>query len=165
MTGREHSVQEVAKGVLLLGLVAVGSVLLFLDSWQALAGRWLQWTNGYDHGWMIAALSAWLVWRERKVLATGRPYWPGLILVAGAATGWLLARAADVGIGQEIMLPALLWCATLTVFGPAAARALAFPLGVLYFASPSAGTYGLSRPATTRNWDLRTGVGSHRTAC
>jgi hypothetical protein len=74
-------------------------VLLFLESWQALAGRWVQWSYGYDHG-------------------------------------WLLARAADVGIGQEILLPVLLWSATLTVFGPAAARALAFPLGFLYFAIP-----------------------------
>ena len=41
-----------------------------------------------------------------------------------------------MGIGQEILLPVLLWGATLTVFGPAAARALAFPLGFLYFAIP-----------------------------
>ena len=123
-------------GLLLFGIVAAASVLLFLDSWQALAGRWLQWSYGYDHGWLIAALPAWLVWRERNVLAAGRPCWPGLILVAGAAAGWLLARAADVGIGQEILLPVPLWGATLTVFGPVAARALAFPLGFLYFAIP-----------------------------
>jgi exosortase A len=122
--------------VLLFGIIAAASVLLFLDSWQTLAARWVQWSYGYDHGWMIAALSAWLVWRERNVLATGRPFWPGLILLAGVAAGWLLARAADVGIGQEILLPVLLWGTALTVFGPAAARALAFPLGFLYFAIP-----------------------------
>ena len=136
MTGREHSVRGTAGGLLLFGIVAAGCVLLFLASWQALAGRWVQWSFGYDHGWLIAALSAWLVWRERNVLAAGRPCWPGLIVVAGAAAGWLLARAADVGIGQEILLPVLLWGATLTVFGPVAARALAFPLGFLYFAIP-----------------------------
>jgi len=98
VTGREHSVAGATGGLLLFGILAAGSVLLFLDSWQLLAGRWVQWSYGYDHGWLIAALSAWLVWRERKVLAAGRPCWPGLILVA--------------------------------------ARALAFPLGFLYFAIP-----------------------------
>jgi exosortase A len=111
-------------------------MLLFLESWQSLAGRWVQWTFGYDHGWLIAALSAWLVWRERDALAAGRPWWPGLLLVGGAAFGWLVARAADVSLGQEVMLPVLLWAAALTAFGRAAARALAFPLAFLYFAVP-----------------------------
>jgi exosortase A len=136
VTDREHSASSAWRGVLLFGLLAAGCVWLFFASWQSLAGRWVQWTFGYDHGWLIAALSVWLVWREREVLAAGRPAWAGLVLVAGAAFGWLLARAADVSLGQEVMLPVLLWTAALTVFGSAAARALAFPLAFLYFAVP-----------------------------
>ena len=136
MTGREHTARGASRGVLLYGLVAAGSVVLFLESWRELAARWMEWSLGYDHGWLIAALSAWLVWRERDVLAVGRPCWPGLVLVAGAAMAWLVARAADVGIGQQLLLPVLLWSAALTVLGPVAARALAFPIGFLYFAVP-----------------------------
>lgn len=136
MTDREHPARDAWKGVALFGLLAAGCVLLFLPTWQSLTARWVQWTFGYDHGWLIAALSAWLVWRERSVLAAGRPWWPGLVPVAGAAFAWLVARAADVGVAQEVMLPVLLWSAALTAFGPAAGRALAFPLAFLYFAVP-----------------------------
>ena len=91
----EHSAPGAAGGLLLFGIVATGSVLLFLASWQALAGRWVQWSYGNDHGWLIAALSAWLAWRERNVLAASCPCWPRLILVARAATQSMDASATS----------------------------------------------------------------------
>jgi exosortase A len=118
------------------GVIAAGCVVAFLPSWSILAERWLHWSFGYDHGWLIAGVAAWLVWRERSLLAAGRHWWPGLAIVLLAGLGWLAARSIDVVIGQEIMLPVLLWGAALTVFGGRAARALLFPLGFLYFAIP-----------------------------
>lgn len=124
------------RGFALFVLLATGTILLYLDSWRALAARWGEWTFGYDHGWLIAALSAWLAWRERDALAAARPWWPGLVLVAATAAAWLVARAGDVALGQHVVLPVLLWSVALAALGPAAARALAFPLGFLYFAIP-----------------------------
>jgi len=126
-----------ARGALItFGVLAAGCVVAFLPTWTGLADRWVRWSFGYDHGWLVAAVSVWLVWRQRTALAAGRPWWPATAAVLVAGFVWLLAHSVHVEIVQEIMLPLLLWCALLTVFGLRAGRALIFPIGFLYFAVP-----------------------------
>ena len=92
----------------------------------------------FAHGYLIAPISAWLIWRRRHALAalTPQPNFLVLPLLALVGFGWLLAALAEVGVVQQyclaIMIPLMVW----TVLGNRVAWTLAFPLFFLLFAVP-----------------------------
>ena len=92
----------------------------------------------FAHGYLIAPISAWLIWRRRHELAslTPQPNFLVLPLLALTGFGWLLAALAEVGVVQQyclvFMIPLLVW----TILGNQVAWALAFPLFFLLFAVP-----------------------------
>jgi exosortase A len=92
----------------------------------------------FAHGYLIAPISAWMIWRRRDELAmlSPQPNFLVLPLLALLGFGWLLAALAEVGVVQQyclvLMIPLLVW----TILGSRVAWALAFPLFFLLFAVP-----------------------------
>jgi exosortase A len=118
-------------------LLVVAGVLLY---WPSVASLWARWQPdpSYSHGWLIFAISGWLIWREARAgsLDDGRPSTLGVIALLGLGAAWLLAMAGSIGVVQWLLLPALMFAAAFALFGWAALRRLWFPLGFTLFAIP-----------------------------
>jgi len=136
-TGVEHADRawRDALPVLVIALVWVGA-------WFAATGRdmvetWAN-TETYAHGFVVAPISLWLVWRMRDRLRemTPRPSWPAVVLLAGAGFGWLLGQFGAVNALSQASFVAMLVLTVPAVVGLRIARALMFPLGFLFFAVP-----------------------------
>jgi EpsI family protein len=90
------------------------------------------------HGFFIVPGVAALAWGRRTELARITPAAaPGaLLLLAALSLIWLLAKAGDIHAIQQVAVLAMCVGLTWAVVGAAAVRALAFPLGLLFFAAP-----------------------------
>lgn len=93
----------------------------------------------FAHGFLIFPISIYLVWSRRKTLAeiTPRPDLRGLVVMAGLGFGWLFSEAGSVLVIAQYCLVAMIPAAVWTVLGWQVARAIAFPLGFLFFAVPA----------------------------
>jgi exosortase A len=117
--------------------LAVG-VLAFADTWASMAQQWTL-SPAYAHGYAIAPISAALAWRLRARLASVLD----VADVRGAAAFvvvcgiWLLGRLAGVEIACDLAAVAVLPSIVLWRHGTAIVRALAFPLGFLFFMVPA----------------------------
>ncbi len=92
----------------------------------------------YTHGYLVAAIAAWLIWRRREYInsAPATPVPGALVLLFVAELLWLLAFQSGIGLGYLVLLPVLLWLVVLIGFGVGVARALLLPLAYPYFAMP-----------------------------
>lgn len=123
-------------------LLMLGSVLVFAAGYAetlvSFHDRWGSTVQGYSHGYLLAAISLWLAWRRREAFYEPqvRPQYGWLLLLAGASLSWAAAYTMQVRIGQQLMIPALLWLWVATVFGWSSARKLLFAVAVLYLAIP-----------------------------
>ena len=92
----------------------------------------------YTHGWIVLAVSLWLVWRDRDALAStalSSSILGGLLVLAGSLA-WLVSHFAGLITPSMLALPVLALSAILAVGGWALARRSAFPILYLYFALP-----------------------------
>jgi exosortase A len=123
------------------------AVLLLLAA--ALAAYWptlsslLRFWNDYDnlsytHGYLIAAICGWLLWRARFAIAAATRGFSatGMLLLLAASVAWAVAWLAAIEVGHQALLPVLLLAAVATFGGWRAARAAALPVAYLYFAIP-----------------------------
>ncbi|MGB5082984.1 MAG: exosortase, partial [Burkholderiales bacterium] len=107
------------------------------DTVQSMVATW-QRSDTFAHGFLIAPISAWMIWRKRHAVAALdlRPDFRVLPLLALAGFGWLLGQLAGAGVAQQfgvvLMIPLLVW----VILGTAVVRTLAFPLCFLLFAVP-----------------------------
>lgn len=124
-----------AAGIAVAGLVAL--LLVYLDTVASMVNIWAR-SETFAHGYLIAPISAFLVWRQRHALAaiTPRPSWWGLAAIAGAGAVWVVAEVAQVQVVRQLALVALVCGFVLTVLGYRVAWQLAFPLGFLFLAVP-----------------------------
>ncbi|WP_238323191.1 exosortase A [Acidovorax sp. JHL-9] len=123
----------------LAALVLLHAVIL-IAYWHSAWGMAMIWARSdtYAHGFVVPIISLWLVWRQRAVLAPmvprpGRLAW---LLMAGAAALWLAGDLVAVNAATQLALVTLIVLSVPAVFGWRVARALAFPLGFLFFAVP-----------------------------
>lgn len=93
------------------------------------------------HGYVIAAISAWLIWRARpEVEAAGSaPSWPFVVVTALLSLAWYLTWASAIEVGTELLFPLILISAVVGVAGWRAARAVGLGIGFLVFAIPTWG--------------------------
>ncbi|MDO9189435.1 MAG: archaeosortase/exosortase family protein, partial [Sulfurimicrobium sp.] len=93
----------------------------------------------FAHGFLIFPISLYLMWTQRRTLAaiTPRPDFRGLPILASLGFGWLLSDAGSVLVVAQYCLVAMIPAAVWTLLGPQVARAIAFPLGFLFFAVPA----------------------------
>lgn len=113
------------------GLAFVVTILLF---WPTLASFPRTWERyEYGHGWLIAALVVWLIWRDRHRLLAGSGWEPGwLIPLFGLSVVWLVAVVANLQVIHQAVFVLILVCWGLALFGTSTARMI-IPLAVTFF--------------------------------
>ena len=125
---------------LAFGVVAIVASLVPLALWQTAASMVQTWREfePYQHGFFVFPAFLYLVWRKRDVLldAPARTAWPGVaaLLLLGAV--WLVARLGGAQVVSQAAMVAMIGAAILALKGWDWLRALAFPLGFLFFAVP-----------------------------
>lgn len=120
-----------------LGAALAALLLIYLPTASSIVSIWLR-SPTFNHGFLILPVAAWLIWQRRGALAITvlRPWWPGLLLLAGLGLVWMLSAVAHVQVLQQYCL-VLMGIATITaVLGPDLTRAIAFPLSYLLLAVP-----------------------------
>ena len=126
---------------LLSGTLSVGVLLVligvFWPTFYSMVEIWER-SDTFAHGYLTFPISAWLIWRKRDQLARvqPRPDLRGLILLAGAGAGWLLADAGSVNVVAQYAFIAMLIGTVWALLGWAFLRAAFFPLMFLFFAVP-----------------------------
>jgi exosortase len=142
MTGTE-SLRSPWTGLVPLCAVLLVFLVLFWPGAVSLATLWSDsQTESYTHGFLIAAIAAWLLWQRAPQFAPAMGTAPrgwrlaGLLLLAGSALVWQFALRAGIQVAYLSLLPVLLAAGVALLLGPRALRAAAFPLGFLYFAMP-----------------------------
>jgi exosortase A len=127
-------------------LRALGAIVLvvlgFVLFWPTTLSLIEQWEDTvrrtYTHGYLILALTLWLLWRNRSHWAQVelRPSLLPAIAVVAASIVWLITYRAGVRIAHEALLPAMIFGAFAACYGLAAARRNLLPFGFIYFAIP-----------------------------
>lgn len=119
--------------VAVLAAVAV----LYWPTFELLNAKWGQDTSTYSHGYLIAAVCVWLVWRAAGPLPIARqPAWLAIAFVLLVAAGWLFAVAGNVLIVQALAIPAIAFLALVAVFGIRSFTNWIVPVGYFLFAVP-----------------------------
>lgn len=123
------------------GAITIGTLLLltaiFWPTFHSMAAVWER-SETYAHGYLIFPISIWLIWRKRDVLAQIQPHpdWLGLILLALAGAGWLLADASSVNVVGQYAFIAMLISMVWVLLGREFLWAAFFPLMFLFLAVP-----------------------------
>ena len=123
--------------IALLVLAMLAPFALYFSTAKSFVEIWNS-SETFAHGYVILPICLWLIWRRRInfTLLPPTPYWPALLVLAGAGAAWLVARLADVQVVQQYafasMLPIIAWA----VFGRRLAASLAFPLLFVLAAVP-----------------------------
>jgi EpsI family protein len=119
----------------LLFSAALATVALALSStWLSFPGTWLE---NRSHGFVIASLCGWLLWRDRQQLDhEGAAYPPAVAAVGALSLLWLTATIVSARVVHQAVAPLLLLTWLLAVRGQRPARALAPVLGVFVVALP-----------------------------
>lgn len=118
-------------------------LLAVLATWPVAVGlhqRWTDWGElTYTHGYLIAAICIFLVWRANygKALPATRS-WNGAAMALVAALGllWTFSTRAGIAAVDWLIWPAMLLLAAAAAFGKGVARRNLFAIGFLYFAMP-----------------------------
>lgn len=123
---------------LLPGILTLATVLVLMrDTATAMVEIWSR-SETFTHAFLVPPIALWLAWRKRAELAatpTAPAPWLVLPMVA-VCFSWLMGHLAAVGVVTQFALVTLIVLSVPALFGWAAARVLAFPLGFLYFAVP-----------------------------
>jgi exosortase A len=123
--------------------IVAALVAVFVLCWTTADSLMQLWSDTdkttYTHGYIIAALTLWLVVRRRNELAD-IPVSPSIaasVLCLATGFAWLIAVRAGVEIVHQLLLLALLWLSIAAGFGWRTAVRLWIPVGYLIFAIPA----------------------------
>jgi exosortase A len=94
--------------------------------------------RAFAHGYFIAPLAGYMIWRnrERLALASPRPSLWGVAAVFFAGALWLLSNFAQIQVGAQLSLVAMLVATLWAVLGGEVVRLIAYPLSFLFLAVP-----------------------------
>ena len=134
--------QTIRNRRLLLAALVVAVVLIpaiYLQTFESIVSIWIR-TDTYSHGFLVAPISAYLIWRRRHLLngLEMRPAWIALPFLLAAGVAWILGTIGGVlsltQFAMVGMIPLLVWL----VAGSRISAQILFPLGFLLFAVRSA---------------------------
>jgi exosortase A len=138
-----HKTAEVTRVGVAFTLIAAVIALY----WPGFAALGQLWQDGarttYTHGYLVGAISLWLLLRERHELR--QPGLPRagvaqraliLLVLLVVAVSWQFAYRAGIQLLVEILLLPLLWLPIWLLLGGRAARASCLPVALLLFALP-----------------------------
>jgi len=110
---------------------------LFSSTIESMVAIWWR-SDTYSHGFLIAPISAWLIWRQRHRLEdlTTDIYWPALLGVMVAGFIWLAGQLVDALVVQQFALVLLWICGVVHLLGIRVSKPLAFALLFLFFMVP-----------------------------
>lgn len=117
---------------------AVLFVLNYLPTFRWMVGRWEEEGSYMSHGWLIAPISLWLLWMDRRRIAAApiAPSHGGWWLILPALLLHVVSGLADVSSISGLTMVPLLAGFVVLRFGWAVARAVWFPLAFLVFMVP-----------------------------
>jgi exosortase A len=121
--------------------IALGCSLAVLLAvfWRTALSTVALWTEGrYSHGFLVIPIAIVVARSRRDVFERLAPV-PALLalpLLALLSLGWLIGNLTATGVVQQFFLVAIIVGFIWGAIGTAAARALVFPLGFLFFAVP-----------------------------
>jgi exosortase A len=123
--------------LLLVVLALLAPFALYLGTVRSIVDIWNS-SDTFAHGYVILPISLWLIWRRRENFKTfpPTPFWPALLLLAGAGAAWLAAQLGQVQVVQQYAFVSMLPVMALALFGWRLAGSLAFPLLFVLFAVP-----------------------------
>ncbi len=123
--------------VVRLGLAWLALVLAFLPDWAAMADQWGN-SSTYNHIVLVPAIVGWLVWQRWPQLRLLEPHgWRGgLVPLALALLGWVLATFAGFNLLRQAAAVAMLPSAALLLLGPRTFSAVLFPAAYMAFLVP-----------------------------
>lgn len=121
-------------------LIAVVAFFLLWPTASSLISEWRDDSNTttYTHGFLVAAVCLWLLYRNGRELAHIRtaPSFTAWVLLIASVLVWLVAVRAGIQTIHQVLLPVLSWLAIWAALGLRAAWVSSFGLGYLYFAIP-----------------------------
>jgi exosortase A len=123
-----------------LPLAAIAVVAILAIHWstvESIVAIWWR-SETFAHGFLIVPIVLALIWQRRHALSalTPVPDGLGLVLLACAGAGWLVADAGEVLVVKQLALVAMIWAAVIAILGRKVARAITFPLGFLVLGVP-----------------------------
>jgi hypothetical protein len=110
-----------------LAFVLAWIVFGYWRTGAAMVGIWAR-SDTFAHGFLVAPISAWLVWRARASLleVAPRPSWWVLVPLAAAGAVWLLGDLGTVNAVSQLAFVAMLVLAVPAVIGARAAAGSRF---------------------------------------
>jgi exosortase A len=128
--------QRLASIALCLGIA--GLVALFWPTVLTAVQLWDS-SSSYTHAYLIAPVSAYLIWLERETLhhMPIRPSLLGVAVIGLFATAWLFADLLGINEGRHFAFVGMLQGLFLTVLGVRAYWHLFFPLNYLWLMVPA----------------------------
>ncbi|NMG75992.1 exosortase A [Aromatoleum diolicum] len=126
-----------AQHLVVLAVALVGMLWWYRDTVASLVEIWNR-SDTYAHGFLVAPISIWLIWRNREQLRNVpvAPSLLGMLIMGVAGFAWLLGELAGVASVSQFALVGMVIALVWAVMGTQVARALAFPLGFLFFLVP-----------------------------
>ena len=123
--------------LLCVGLAIAAILLLYRDTALSMVAIWGS-SDTYAHGFLIAPISLYLIWRYGPDFTKLRaaPDALGFLLLAAAGLVWLTATAAQVQVLQQYAMTAMVPGAAVAILGRRVAWSMAFPLLFLLLAVP-----------------------------
>ncbi len=121
---------------MLLAVVA-GIAVVYRQTALSMVEIWWR-SETFNHCFLIPPISLWLIWGKRVQLAQIEPEPSPWILALTALAGlaWLAGELAAANSVTQLAMLTLMLLAVPAVLGTRVARAIAFPLGFMYFALP-----------------------------
>ncbi len=112
-------------------------LLVYHESLASMMSVWGQ-SKTYEHGFLIAPISVWLVWRKREQIKHTplTTCWVPIILLVLPTLLWMLGKAAEVNLFEHaaaiFSLQLLIWA----LIGTQLTKVLFFPIFYLVFCIP-----------------------------
>ncbi len=119
-------------------IAAIAAVIvLYHETIWSMVALWSR-SQTFAHGFMIVPISAWLVWRQRRQLASlpQQPSIAAFLVLLGLGAIWLVASVANVQVLAQYAVTAMIAVTAVAILGWQAARSIAFPLAYLLLAVP-----------------------------
>src|SRR5665213_909306 len=123
------------------GALALISILITFAAFGGplleLVRRWIQ-QEEYSHGFLIPAITAWLLWTRRDAIAAsvGQPSWHGAALILIAAIMHIIAKLSSLFVLSQIGFVVVLLGITLGYGGYSLLKVMFVPIIFLLFAIP-----------------------------
>jgi len=119
-------------------LLTLGIVALFWDMVQFLPQLWLSDDGYYSHGFLVPAISGYIVYRAWPMIKDRevKPFWPAAVLLVAVLYIARVAASAEMHAIASVALVICLLVTTLMLAGIQWLKALFFPIVYLFFALP-----------------------------